>query len=334
MTKHPHDRSFKILLYLVVAVAILVYTNKEHLFWDEEERAIIEVMPRDSGIPAIYEVDYVLKDEYYLDNSSLIIGVFQNDIAKAYPIMILDRHEIINDVIGNTSIAVTYCPLTDSPLVYSTDEYSEFGVSGNLFKNNLVMYDRETDSMWSQLYLRSIKGELKNQRLDFFSSTYIDWGTWRTLYPETKLVALPQHFTVDEYFTESYLEYRASNSAGLFPLDHQNFTLESKERVLGIKIGNFTKAYRYSVLESEKILNDEINGQRIVITYFQGSAQAFHADSLTFSHKSGIIMIDEEDGEWNMLTGENTVKGKLSPVVSISVYWFAWYDFYPETKVK
>jgi hypothetical protein len=323
----------KPLIFLLIISVLIVNSNRRFLFWDEEAKEIVDVLPKDpKQIPTLYRVSDT--ETYYLLDDSMVVGVVVDGAPKAYPLMILDRHEVVNDRIGETSIIVSYCPLTNSPLVFTRPKQTTFGVSGKLFRNNLVLYDNVSDTLWSQIYMRGIHGEQKGTHLDYHPCYMMRWGEWKKLHPETLLIALPDNFSEEEYMEDSYAEYRASPEPGVFPLKYQDFSRDQKEMMLVVTMGDETKAYPYSALQSEKVISDTFGGQRIVVTWFSGSAQAFKAGERLFVFDEGSWMRTGTGENWDILTGAmNGSSIKLEPATCIPLYWFACKDFYPETQV-
>ena len=165
----------KPLVFLIIISVLIVNSNRRFLFWDEEAREIVDVLPKDpKQIPTIYKVSDTETD--YLLDDSMIVGVVVDGASKAYPLMVLDRHEVVNDQIGDTHIIVSYCPLTNSPLVFTRPKQASFGVSGKLFRNNLVLYDNVSETLWSQIYMRGIQGEQKDTPLDYHPCNMMKWG--------------------------------------------------------------------------------------------------------------------------------------------------------------
>ncbi|MFV1858067.1 MAG: DUF3179 domain-containing (seleno)protein, partial [Anaerolineales bacterium] len=156
---------------------------------------IVAVLPRDS-IPAILEPRFISVEKANREVAAdeRTIGVVINGDARAYPIPILSAHEIVNDVIGGEPVAVTWCPLCYTALVFSRriegiDEPLTLGVSGKLLHNTLVMYDKSSGSLWSQLYAAAVDGPLAGKSLAYFPSTHTEWQVWRTEYPNSKVLS-------------------------------------------------------------------------------------------------------------------------------------------------
>lgn len=127
--------------------------------WLVPEYEVLDGGPGRDGIPSIDNPKFAPAHEIdFIPDSRRVIGVKHHDEIRAYPIQILDWHEIVNDDYNGTSVAVTYCPLSATGIAWIPREGSEFGTSGRIFRNNLVAYDRQTGSFWVQMRLRAVNG--------------------------------------------------------------------------------------------------------------------------------------------------------------------------------
>jgi hypothetical protein len=149
--------------------------------------------PRD-GIPALDNPHFLTaeKADRLLLKNDRVLGVFLNGEAKAYPIRILNWHELVNDRVGDKAILVSWCPLCGSSLVYDPvingRQYS-FGVSGLLYKRNLLLFDRQTGSLWSQLLSEAVTGPLAGSRLKVLPAQNTTWSAWKAAHPETRVLS-------------------------------------------------------------------------------------------------------------------------------------------------
>ncbi|NIV16145.1 MAG: DUF3179 domain-containing protein, partial [Aliifodinibius sp.] len=208
--------------------------------------------------------------ENYLSNGDLVIGLKMGNDIKAFPHKILDWHEIINTGIGNKALAVTYCPLTGSAIAWSrviNGSITTFGVSGLLYNSNLIPYDRMTDSNWSQMQQQCVNGELVGKSAEFSPIVETAWGTWKLIYPQTTVVSnntgvySSSRYNNYPYQNPTNGDYRTNQSWLLFPVENLDDRLPRKERVLGINIGNKSKAYQIDEFTSTvRTLNETING--------------------------------------------------------------------------
>ena len=164
-----------------------------------DTKEILSGGPAKDGIPALTEPKFVpASDADYLQPDAEIVGVKIGDDVRAYPINVLNWHEIINDTVGQAPIAVTYCPLCRSALVFDRkvgDRVLEFGVSGMLFNSNVLMYDRQgsdvKESLWSQIMMKAVTGPAaeKGETLTLRSSELTTWSQWQKEHPKTVVVS-------------------------------------------------------------------------------------------------------------------------------------------------
>lgn len=149
--------------------------------------------PAKDGIPAIDKPRFVDADKVsFLDNDAPVLGLVYKSIAKAYPISILNWHEIINDQFNDAPVVITFCPLCGSGMAFSAliDGIAHtFGVSGLLYNSDLLLYDRQTQSLWSQLMSQAISGSHKAKRLHSLPVLHTTWQDWKTRHPETLVLS-------------------------------------------------------------------------------------------------------------------------------------------------
>lgn len=289
-----------------------------------------------------------------------LIGLVINGDARAYPIPILSVHEVVNDVVGGEPVAVTWCPLCYTALVFSRrlparQEPLTFGVSGKLLYNTLVMYDRQTDSLWSQLYGVSVDGPLSGERLSFFPSQFTTWEQWYAQYPESSV--LSKRLTCEQfncgshadnprgsYVGDPYASYYKTGDLGVvdnqIPRDAGPSAL--KERLLGVRVGPAARAYPYAILRERPLINDVLNELPVLIWFDQQSetGAAFQrrveGQTLTFRVDSDDphVLVDEQTGSrWQAHSGRaisGPLRGRRLPsLVSTSAFAFGWYDYFP-----
>lgn len=261
--------------------------------------------PPKDGIPAILEPEFVAADDAgQISGHELVIGVADGQTAKAYPLRILNWHEIVNDRIGDRPVAVTYCPLTASGIVYEREVAGReltFGVSGKLYQSNVLLYDKATESLWSQLAERAVTGEWMGTKLRAIPSTLTTWAYWRLRHPST-LVLSERTGHRRPYSKDPYREYHRSGEV-MFPVSRTDGRLEPKEMVLGVTIGDTEVAFSFSRLAlATKPVALEVEGSRLEVQYDETSR-----------------------------TAEASVDG--APLAAFTGYWFAWYAFHPDTAV-
>lgn len=219
-------------------------------------------------------------------------------------------------------------------------EYS-FGVSGKLIRNVLVMYDRQTESYWSQLIGEAVAGDMVGTKLEFLPSWMTTWAEWKETHPDT--VALDKGGRRGG--RDSYESYYASDSAGVIGKTNFDDRLYTKEFVLGVEVDDAAVAYPFSVLNNEPVLNDSVGEKDVLVAFNSGTGTGVVFDRvvddqvLTFSPKpDDFVLTDAETGStWDAFTGvaiDGPLAGRqLERIKSTAVFWFGWADFHPETLV-
>jgi len=299
--------------------------------------------PPKDGIPSIDDPQFAtLTGSAFMKHSDIVIGLEIDGEAKAYPLSILVWHEIVNDNVGGTPVAVTYCPLCFTNQVFERvldGKVVEFGTSGKLYNSNLVMYDRLTDSYWSQALGKAITGDLTNQELKIIPFDVISWGDWISLHPET-LVLTRDTGHARAYGVDPYGDYYTDPRI-LFPVDNKDDRMHPKEIILGFNEAETSKAYKQSEIESKIVINDKINEQQIVlISMYTGNTRAFDRNIdgqvLEFEFSDNKIIDLQTSSEWNYdgiaVSGE--LEGiELNRLPFNPGFWFEWIAFHPDTKV-
>lgn len=299
--------------------------------------------PPKDGIPSIDKPKFAKASEAkFVTDDDLVIGVRLNGETRAYPLFILVWHEIVNDKLGDTPVAVTYCPLCFTTQVFERkigDSEVEFGTSGKLYNSNLVMYDRKTDSQWSQAMGRSITGELAGYELKRIPFDVAKWGDWKLLYPETVVLTTDTGF-VRSYGSDPYGDYY-TNSQIVFPVENKDDRMHPKEIILGFDDKNTYKAYKLSDVQSKKLINDKINTENILlVSVFPQTARAFDRQVdgkiLDFTISDGKIIDKQTNSQWDFdgLSISGPLKGRqLERIAFNPGFWFEWVAFHPQTEV-
>ena len=313
-------------------------------------------VPRD-GIPPIDNPQFAqVQAVTDLSDESPVIALELNGEARAYPLGVLTRHEIVNDQIGDTSIVVTFCPLCNSALVFDRridNQVLRFGVSGNLRHSDLIMWDDATESWWQQLTGQGIVGKYAGTRLDIVASQLVSFGVFRDRYPEGSVLRGP----IGNYGSNPYVGYDSNAKPFLFrgPADNR---LHATERVLAGTIADQAVAYPFSYLRQNHSVNDSIADEALVVFWQAGVRSALDAaeidssrdvgmalmysrqldsgDTLTFSYIDGGFVDRETGSRWNIF-GEaidgTLTDTKLRQLDAHPHFWFAWAAFYPETRI-
>ena len=261
--------------------------------------------PRD-GIPAIDAPRFIpAAGAHHVSDTDRVLGLVVGNKAKAYPIRILNYHEIVNDRFDETPIAVTFCPLCGTGIAFVAridGSPRHFGVSGLLYNSDVLMYDRETDSLWSQILGKAVNGPAKGKALKPVPVIHTTWADWRQRHPDTLVLAEPRSFRRD-YSVDPYPGY-ADSKRIWFPVAHRDRRYPAKSVIIGAMINGQPYAWPFAELPRDRqTLTDRIAGLEVTIEY----DPATHAARVT------------------------DARGDEIP--SFTAYWFAWVAFHPDTGV-
>ena len=303
------------------------------------------------GIPALSNPEFVEADAPeadYLLSTDRVIGLELDGQWLAIPHNVLWYHEVVNLDVGDTHVVVSYCPLTGSSLVFDRSAAGdvEFGVSGLLFNNNLIMFDRsEPTSLWPQMSRRARCGPLTRKPLPMVPAMDMQWQGWKELHPDTRVLRRPPGFGF-RYTVNPLGPYEADHDLLFFPMPTVDNRLPAKERVVGVPQGSDGgTAYPFSALGADRRLALHLraaDGPTVVL--WDGAAQgagvyltSVDGVELTMTVQ-GDRFVDEETGSVWTLAGR-AVSGSMSgqqlapfPDAFVS-FWFAWAAFQPETVV-
>ncbi len=259
--------------------------------------------PRD-GIPSIDRPDFLRPRQVnYLTDDDLVVGVTFDGKTRAYPLRILVQHEIVNDQIGQFAFLVTYCPLCGAAMVFDRStggRTRSFGVSGLLYLSDVLMYDRESESLFSQLGMKAVAGPLAGTMLEWLPSEHMTWKAWRQRYPNGEVLSNRSARNRD-YTKNPYEGYDQSpNAAVAVPFYRSD--LPQKSWILGVIVAGQAKAYAVAQLPPNQTITEIVGGQEIEIAYDSNSRRT--------------VVVRSDTGE---------------AIPSVMAYWFAWQAFYPET---
>lgn len=320
--------------------------------------------PGKDGIPAIDDPQFQPSAEVdWLEDQEPIIAFGIGDEWRAYPIQILIWHEIANDVVGGTPVAVTFCPLCHTAIVFDRTvdgTVLDFGVSGNLRHSDLVMYDRQTESWWQQATGRGLVGHYTGTQLEFLPSQLISWGEFRELHPDGVVLSRDTGH-VRSYGSNPYVGYDDVDT-NPFLLDDWTLIdgqLSPKVRIVGVVIEGEEVAYPLPALAEAGVVNDTVGGEPIVVLWSPGTASGLgdatvaggelvgSAVVLSRAADDGTELEFEPAGEGRMRDTETgstwdiagtAIDGpmagaRLEPIPNDQPFWFAWAIFRPDTTI-
>ena len=258
--------------------------------------------PRD-GIPALDHPASVPASAAPWHDGETVIGVQLANEARAYPIAILNWHELVNDTLGGREILISYCPLCGTGIAFDRrvgGRARTFGVSGLLYRSDLLLYDRETESLWSQIGSQAVAGPESGARLRVLRSQLTSWARWKQAHPGTTVLDIDTGHRRD-YERSPYGDYAVSERLYFpVPLDQR---FHPKMPTLGVRTPDgAARAYTAAELvNAGGLVEERFEGRPIVVRY-DAEAQVFDF---------------EAPPEFEVIEG----------------YWFAWSAFHPETTV-
>ncbi len=266
--------------------------------------------PPKDGIPAIDNPQFVSVEEAdeWIEDNELVLAIIHKGVTRVYPLQIMVWHEIVNDEIAGDPVLITYCPLCGSGIAYERTIVrdgqpveTEFGTSGKLYNSNLVMYDRATDSYWTQIDGKAIVGELTGQELKEIPIDTVTWRDWKAEHSDSEVLSQDTGYS-RPYGRDPYGNYY-ENSNLFFPVENEDKSIHPKTVIFGIEINGTYKAYQEEDLIAIGTIEDLVDGVRIKIERDTG----------------GIVKIV------NLDTGDEIIKERD--------FWFAWYAFHPTTEL-
>lgn len=323
--------------------------DKNNGDWLIPKEQVFDGGPGRDGIPALNSPEKIsVSSATYLEDSDLVLGYFDGISAIAYPVLILDWHEIINDDINNFPLAITYCPLTGTGIGWNrtlNGKATTFGVSGLIYNNNLIPFDRETESNWSQQGLECVNGQLINTKIETFQVVETRWSNWKSMYPDTEVLSLNTGHN-RSYGIYPYGDYKTNADNLLFPLAIDDSRLHRKERVHGIIVDGDAKVYRFGSFSAQtSLINDVIDGEEVVVVgnLARNFIVSFYSKlvdgtilNLTAIDENNIVLKDDQGNKYDIFgyAVAGPMAGKrLKRTESFIGYWFSWGVFYPGAEI-
>ena len=318
------------------------------------------VIPRDN-IPSIDNPKFVAPSEAsaWLKDVEPVVAMEVDGDARAYPLQILTWHEIVNDDIGDVSVAVTFCPLCNSAIAFHRrldGELLEFGISGNLRNSDLIMYDRQSHTWWQQFTGEGIVGKYAGRTLEHLPASIVSFADFAEAYPQGKVLSRDTGY-VRQYGRNPYAGYDTADGNPFLFRGDLDGRLLPVERVIAVTLGDADVAFPLTILQDEGAINYDSGEHSIAVFHKFGTTSALDASSiaesrdvgaagvfdslldnqkLTFGVNDGKIVDEQTGSTWDILG--NAVGGplagkSLTPVVHGSHFWFAWAVFKPDTVV-
>ena len=254
-------------------------------------------------IPSIDNPAYgSIEQDTLMQDQDIIMLVKYNGVRKGYPLKIMQGHEIVNDTFDGKPLAVTYCPLCASAVAFVPEvkgEMVEFGVSGLLHNSDLVMYDRKTNSLWGQITGRAIVGPQTGAQLRRVYVAQISWAQAKKHFKDLLVLKPPKDSR--QNYKRNYYERYFNTDKTMFPVALKDTRLKQKDKIHGFVIDNQAVAVEVGFLKAQTPLEKTIKGRNIRIE---------------LEHNGILQITDTKSGE---------------TFVPMLTFWFAWYNFHPQT---
>lgn len=289
--------------------------------------------PPPDGIPAIEDPVFTSPDDppSQLRPEDPIFGVEIDGDVRAYPQYILVWHEIVNDIVGDVPVSVTYCPLTGTAQGFHRGETS-FGVSGQLINTNLVMFDRATGSWWPQMLAWGIDGEHQGDFLREFQVIWTTWEQWEQKYPDTAVLTEDtghaRNYGHDPYGSYAPRSGYYENDNFLFPPLVENDRFHPKKVVIGMRNEHGAFCILKDSIRERGVIDGSIDDIPYVSVYDETLDTAFvyeNPDDLEIKRVNGEYDVDNEAYPADSLP--------LEREIVYDAMWAAWYGYYPSTDV-
>ena len=291
------------------------------------------------GIPALTNPQLIKAgDAAYLNDSDLVFGVAINGDVRAYPLRIMDWHEMFNDVIGGVPVSLAYCTLCGSGILFETTVLGRtapfvFGSSGFLYRSNKLMYDTETKSLWNQFTGRPVVGALNGSGIELKTRPVVitTWAAWKADHADTKVLALNTGYRRDYSAGAAYSDYFSSPKL-MFPTLTEDKQLAPKDYVFALRSSVIEKAWPLKQFEGGAVINDQagILGVVLIGDAATRTVRAYRSEGLIFakSNSSGAVL--QEGATWTVtedaLVGPN---GRNLPRLPGHIaYAFAWTGYF------
>ena len=296
------------------------------------------------GIPALINPTFTpATSAAWLTEGELVFGVAINGDVRAYPFRIMDWHEMADDVVGGVPVALAYCTLCGSGILFDTrvpgrEKPFVFGSSGFLYRSNKLMYDHETNSLWNQFTGRPVVGTLTGSgfKLKILPVLITSWGEWRSRHPDTKVLSLETGYQRPYVPGLPYGEYFAS-PALMFPAVVRDHRLQPKDHIFGIRTEEGAKAWPIAAFKDRTVINDAIGSLGIVLIGDESTrtVRAYERQGRDFVAGADAESVVSDGAAWRITEDELIgPAGETLPRLPGHVaYWFAWASYLPEAEL-
>ena len=337
---HPSLIPFKREVLLGIDENFDVFLRPEYLQRDKMNIRLEEIAwggVRKDGIPSLDNPKLIpAKRADYLKDDDLVFGVSINGDMRAYPLRIMGWHEMFNDVIGGVPVALAYCTLCGSGILFETQVPGRkrpliFGSSGFLYRSNKLMFDRQTHSLWNQYTGKPVVGPLVGSGIVLTQRPVVitTWYSWKTSHPQTQVLSLQTGHRRNYGSGVVYKEYFASPDL-MFPADVDQSQHRQKDFVFAVRQFGAARAWPLDAFNRTPVINDAIANQSLVLVgnADKRAVRAYRRGDHTFTAEGGAL-VDEKGRPW-MLTEEALLgpnEAEMPRVAGHISYWFAWDNY-------
>ena len=302
-----------------------------------------------NGIPPLDHIPVLpANTAKYLNDRDIVFGLSIDGEARAYPRRIIAWHEMVLDRLGGKDITLVYCTLCGAAIPFNSecgDKKRHFGTSGLLYRSNKLMFDRETNSLWSAITGEPVVGELvgKGLRLEIFPLVLTTWGEWKKHHPHTTVLSGQTGFTRDYREGAAYKDYFATDRL-MFPVSKVDRKLKNKSVVLVMllqqeetKEQETAAAIYTGLLKKRPLFQVKAAGKNLlVVTSTAGAHRVYHAENVLFKKLSGDKLVtDNKSRTWEIkepfLQMRQDPAIKLDRIPAHLAFWFGWYAQFPDT---
>jgi hypothetical protein len=315
--------------------------------------------PPPDGIPPVDAPRFLDPDDVdFLADNEPVLALEVDGDARAYPVQVMTWHEIVNDTVGGIPVSVTYCPLCNSAVAYDRrvgDRVLDFGTSGLLWNSALVMYDRQTETLWSHFTGQGVIGELTGTQLEDFPLSTVAWSVWRDAHPEGLVLSRETGFD-REYGRNPYPGYDDVDGVPFLFQGEVDGRYTALTRIVGVERDGAALGVPLVDLQLRHVTTGRVGETEIVVWWTPGTTSALDAsdiaagddvgatgvfvplvdgERLTFAVRDDATFTDDQTGStWNVLgrAVDGPLAGtQLEPVSHVDTFWFAWSTFRPDT---